>query len=344
MVVVMSTGATEAQIQAVAAQLATYGMDAFVAAGTNQTVLTVANVPQGFDPLRVRAFDGVSDVCVSRKPENVPTTWPNEPFSHNGDGVPDERSLTVVAGPCAVESEEQLDVVAEVVARNGGTWLRGGAFKPRSSPYSFQGLGEEGLRLLAEAGKRHGLKVITEVMRPSHVDMVSEYADVLQIGTRNMQNFELLREVGLGERPVLLKRGFAATIEEWLLSAEYIISGGNERVILCERGIRTFESATRNTLDISAVPVVQSRSHLPVFVDPSHAAGRRDLVPALACAAVAVGAEGIMVEVHPDPARALSDGPQSLHLEQFEDLMRQVRAIAAATGRPIADLREISLP
>ena len=174
--------------------------------------------------------------------------------------------------------------------------------------------------------------------------MVSEYADVLQIGTRNMQNFELLREVGLGDRPVLLKRGFAATIEEWLLSAEYIISAGNDRVVLCERGIRTFESATRNTLDISAVPVVQNRSNLPVFIDPSHAAGRRDLVPALTCAAVAAGADGIMVEVHPDPSRALSDGPQSLHLDQFEDLMQHVRAIAAATGRPIAGVREISLP
>jgi 3-deoxy-7-phosphoheptulonate synthase len=244
--------------------------------------------------------------------------------------------ITVIAGPCAVESREQLLATARAVAAAGALLLRGGAFKPRTSPYSFQGLGEEGLHLLAEARHETGLKVVTEVVAPDDVELVSRHADVLQIGARNMQNFRLLSAAGAQARPVLLKRGMMATIEELLLAAEYIVAAGNPRVILCERGIRTYETSTRCTLDISAVPVLKEKTHLPVVVDPSHAAGRRELVPALALAAVAAGADGIIVEVHPDPERALSDGRQSLGPEAFAAMMENVRRVAAALGRRAA--------
>jgi len=225
--------------------------------------------------------------------------------------------------------------VAETVARAGGEWLRGGAFKPRTSPYTFQGLGEEGLRILRRAADRHGLAVVTEVLDAQQVPMVERYADMLQVGARNMQNFPLLREVGRSHKPVLLKRGMSATIEEWLLAAEYILASGNRQVVLCERGIRTFETYTRNTLDLSCVPVVQQLSHLPVVVDPSHATGLRDKVGPMSRAAVAAGADGLMVEVHPQPERALSDGAQSLDLAQFEELVRQCRTVAGAVGRTL---------
>jgi len=234
-----------------------------------------------------------------------------------------------------VENREQIERSAELVAAAGVRVLRGGAFKPRTSPYSFQGLGEEGLRMLREAADRHGLLVISEVMDHTQIDLVGQYADILQVGARNMQNFNLLRELGLRRKPVLLKRGISATIEELLLSAEYILSGGNYDVILCERGIRTFESATRNTMDISAIPVVKKASHLPILADPSHGTGRRDHVLPLARAAVAAGADGLLVEMHPDPDRALSDGAQSLYPEQLSELMRQLRAIAPVVGRSI---------
>ena len=231
----------------------------------------------------------------------------------------------VIAGPCSVESREQVMEVAEAVKEAGAHMLRGGAFKPRTSPYSFQGLGEEGLKYLREAGDAFGLPVVTEVLDPRHVSLVAEYADVLQVGARNMQNFPLLREVGKAGKPVLLKRGFGSTIEELLNAAEYILLEGNDQVMLCERGIRTFERATRFTLDIAAVPVLKELTHLPVIVDPSHAAGKRSLVPPLAKAALAAGADGIMVEVHPKPEEALSDGPQSLRPEEFAELMRELR-------------------
>jgi 3-deoxy-7-phosphoheptulonate synthase len=241
-----------------------------------------------------------------------------------GDG-----SLALIAGPCSVESAAQIDACARVVARSGASLLRGGCFKPRTSPYSFQGLGIEGLRLLREAGRRHGLAVITEVLDVDGVAPCREYADVLQIGARNMQNFPLLRAVGRQSRPVLLKRGMSASIDELLWAAEYVLDGGNPNVILCERGIRTFERATRSTLDLSAVPVLASRTHLPVVVDPSHAAGDRALVPALARAAEAVGADGIMVEIHPDPSLAMSDGPQALTLDAWESLAGQLKRARA---------------
>jgi len=243
------------------------------------------------------------------------------------------KTLTVIAGPCAVESKQQTLKVAEFVKKNGATILRGGAFKPRTSPYSFQGLGEEGLKILAEARKKTGLSIVTEVMEPRYVKLVAKYADVVQIGARNMQNFPLLFEVGKCGKPVLLKRGMSATIEDLLLAADYVMSKGNEDVILCERGIRTFETATRNTLDISAVPIVKKLSHLPIIVDPSHATGRRDLIVPMAKAGIAAGADGIMVEVHSNPDKALCDGSQSLTLDGFSELMSEIKTISRAVGR-----------
>jgi 3-deoxy-7-phosphoheptulonate synthase len=240
-----------------------------------------------------------------------------------------------MAGPCSVENAAQIEAAAAAVARAGARVIRGGAFKPRSSPYNFQGLGTPGLVMLRDAATRHGLLVISEVMEIAQIPLLSEYSDILQVGARNMQNYNLLRQLGKTRKPVLLKRGLAATIEELLLSAEYILSGGNYDVILCERGIRTFETYTRNTMDISAIPVVHKLSHLPIVGDPSHGVGRRDKVPAMARAAVAAGADGLLIEVHHDPDRAMSDGAQSLNLLQFEELMGQLRLIAAAVGRSI---------
>ena len=245
------------------------------------------------------------------------------------------REIVVMAGPCSVESRDQILAAAIAVAEAGARLLRGGAFKPRTSPYSFQGLGKEGLELLAEARERTGLKVVTEVVAPEDVDLVAEYADVLQIGARNMHNYRLLSAVGQQPRPVLLKRGMMSTVEETLLAAEYVVSAGNPRVILCERGIRTFETSSRNTLDLCAVPILKERTHLPVIVDPSHAAGCREWVPALARAAVAAGADGLIVEVHPDPAKAASDGRQSLTPEGFGDMMDDVIRVSAAVGRTV---------
>ena len=245
------------------------------------------------------------------------------------------RELVIIAGPCSVESREQILGVAGAVHAAGARLLRGGAFKPRSSPYSFQGLGKEGLELLAEARARTGLRVVTEVVAPEDVDLVAEYADMLQIGARNMHNYRLLSAVGMQPRPVLLKRGMMSTVEEMLLAAEYVVAGGNPRVVLCERGIRTFETSSRNTLDLCAVPILKERTHLPVIVDPSHAAGRREWVPALARAAVAAGADGLIVEVHPQPQKAASDGRQSMTPAAFRDLMGDLRSIAAAVGRSL---------
>ena len=243
--------------------------------------------------------------------------------------------VIVMAGPCSAETDEQVNAVAAAVKKAGAKILRGGAFKPRSSPYSFQGLGEDGLRMLKAASNQHDLKLVSEVMDISQIELIDRYADIFQLGARNMQNFTLLRELGRGRKPVLLKRGISATIEEWLLSAEYILAGGNAQVILCERGIRTFEGYTRNTLDISAIPVVKKRSHLPIIADPSHGTGRRDKVAPMARAAIAAGADGLLIEVHCDPDHALSDGAQSLFPQQFDRLMAELRIIAPAIGRTI---------
>ncbi|MEM6645923.1 MAG: 3-deoxy-7-phosphoheptulonate synthase [Bacteroidota bacterium] len=337
MVVVMEPGASDAQLESVIEKLNTFGFDVHKSSGVNQTVLGAIGVQPGFDTRHIKLIEGVADVYRVTAPYKFASRiWKKDNTTIDVRGVTvggDE--VVMMAGPCSVESEEQMEASAAHVAAQGATFLRGGAFKPRSSPYSFQGLGEEGLRIMKAAADRHDLRVITEVMDIGQIDLIAQYADVFQIGARNMQNFTLLKEVGKTDKPIFLKRGLSATIKEWLMSAEYIMSQGNAKVILCERGIRTFEDATRNTLDLSAVPVVKKASHLPIFVDPSHGIGIRNKVTPMARAAVAVGADGLMVEVHPDPTAALSDGPQSLYFEQFVDLMAQIRLIAQAIGRSV---------
>ena len=338
MVVVMQSAATDKQIQHVIDRLVAIGFDVHRSTGESQTVIGAVGVHPDFDPRDIEVLDGVREVVRITQPYKLASRAfrPEGTIVNLGNGVKVGGTEVVVgAGPCAVESAAQIDSVAETVARLGAKLLRGGAFKPRSSPYSFQGLGEAGLKLMREAADRNGLLVVTEVMDPSQVPLVLEYADLMQVGARNMQNYHLLRALGEIRKPVLLKRGMSATIEELLLSAEYILSGGNYDVILCERGIRTFGTATRNTLDIAAIPVIKKLSHLPIFADPSHGTGRRDKVAPMARAAVAAGADGLLIEVHPDPEHALSDGAQSLFPEQFAKLMDELRIIAPAVGRSV---------
>jgi 3-deoxy-7-phosphoheptulonate synthase len=326
MFVVMSTSATEAEILGVKSHILAEGLTPFDHTGLERTVIAVVGEVGAHRPVlldRLAGLPGVESVTPISRPFKLTSREfkPDDTIIRVGDAVIGDGSLTVMAGPCSIESREQLFTTAESVAAAGATILRGGAFKPRTSPYSFQGLGVEGLRYLAEARDRTGLPVITECMEPNQVDIVAEYADILQIGTRNMQNYSLLTAVGRVARPVMLKRGYGATVEEWLMAAEYIVSSGNPNVILCERGIRTFETYTRNTMDLSAVPLLHHLTHLPVIVDPSHATGKRWLVKPLAVGGIAVGADGIMVEVHPSPDDALSDAEQQLTLDQFADLM-----------------------
>src|SRR6476619_1851167 len=336
MVVVMKERATEVQIDSVIARLIELGMDVHRSSGATRTVLGVVGAHK-IDPELIGILDGVHEVLRITQPyQRASRTFKPEDTVVSIDDVRiggDE--VIVMAGPCSAETEEQVEASAVAVKRAGAKVLRGGAFKPRSSPYSFQGLGEEGLRLLKSAADRHNLKLVSEVMDISQLELIERYADILQVGARNMQNFTLLRELGRAKKPVMLKRGISATIEEWLLSAEYVLAGGNKDVMLCERGIRTFESYTRNTLDISAIPVVQKLSHLPVIVDPSHGTGRRDKVAPMARAAVAAGADGLIIEVHCDPDHARSDGAQSMFPNQFERLMAELRLIAPAIGRTI---------
>jgi 3-deoxy-7-phosphoheptulonate synthase len=337
MVIVMQEGAAEAQIQAVIDRLVATGFDVHRSTGVRHTLLGAVGAKADFDTRDLEVMEGVSEVLRISAPYKLAS----RAFRPQGTVVDLGRvriggqQVILMAGPCSVESRDQINRAADLVAENGAQVIRGGAFKPRTSPYSFQGLGEEGLKLLREAADRRGLLVVSEVMDQTQIPLVSQYADILQIGARNMQNYFLLKELGHISKPVLLKRGISATIEEWLLSAEYILSGGNYQVILCERGIRTFESYTRNTLDISAVPVVHKLSHLPIVADPSHGTGRRDKVAPMARAAVAAGADGLLIEVHHDPDHALSDGAQSLKPEQFRELMSQLRMIAPAVGRTI---------
>ena len=337
MVVVMEASATEEQIQRVISRLSELGFDIHRSTGVSRTVIGAIGDKTGMDTRDLEVLPGVHEVLRITEPYKLAsrTFRSEDTIIRIGElGIGGEK-LTVMAGPCAVEDREQTMAIAEIVKRAGAVVLRGGAFKPRTSPYSFQGLGEEGLKILRDAGDRFGLLVITEVMDRALIPMVSEYADILQVGTRNMQNFTLLRDLGKTDKPVVLKRGMAATVEDWLMSAEYIMSGGNHQVILCERGIRTFENYTRNTLDISAIPVVKKLSHLPVIADPSHGTGIRDKVIPMARAAVAAGADGLLVEVHHDPDRALSDGAQSLYPDQFGELMGQLRIIVPAVGRKL---------
>jgi 3-deoxy-7-phosphoheptulonate synthase len=338
MVIVMETGAEEAQIQRVIETLVSAGYDVHRSSGATHTVLGAVGSPKRpIDPGSLELIPGVREVVkITELYKLVGRTFkPNDTVVDVAGVLVGGTEVVVMAGPCSVEGREQVTTVARAVRAAGARALRGGAFKPRTSPYAFQGHGEEALRWMRDAAREAGLAVVSEIMDVRSLDMMLGYVDCLQVGARNMQNFDLLKELGKVRRPVLLKRGMSATIEEWLLSAEYILSGGNTDVILCERGIRTFENATRNTLDISAIPVVKKRSHLPILVDPSHGTGRRDKVIPMARAAIAAGADGLLIEVHNDPDRALSDGAQSLFPEQFDRLMGELRVIAPVLGRSL---------
>ena len=337
MIIVMDTGASREQIDSVVGRVHEMRLGAHLSTGEERTIIGVVGIlPPNLDEM-LEVYGGVERVVrVSSKFKLA--GWDFHPqksrikvldFEIGGDEV------TVIAGPCSVESEEQTMSSAHAVKAAGAKLLRGGAFKPRTSPYEFRGMGKQGLEILARARDETGLGIITEVMTPADVEQVHRYTDVFQIGARNSQNYYLLEEVGKAGKPVMLKRGLSMLIEEWLLAAEYVLSQGNPDVILCERGIRTYEKETRNTLDIAAVPVVQRMSHLPIFVDPSHAAGKRPYVAALSLAAIAAGADGLMVEVHPNPDHALSDGMQSLNFDEFADLMPRISAVASAVGRTL---------
>ena len=341
MIINMRAGATEQEIGHIVDRIKECGFQAHVIKGEERSVIgVVGNSDKRRDQLEALvSAPGVEEIVKISHPFKLAarSVRPEGSVFDLGKGVKvGGADIVVAAGPCAVESREQINDIAEKVARAGAKMLRGGAFKPRSSPYSFQGMGEEGLKLMREAADKNGLLVVSEVMDPSQIEVMRKYVDVMQVGARNMQNYHLLRGLGEINTPVLLKRGMSATLEELLLSAEYIMSGGNYKVILCERGIRTFDTYLRNTLDIAAIPVVKSLSHLPIFADPSHGTGRRDKVAAMARAAVAAGADGLIVEVHPDPERAMSDGAQSLYPDQFAQLMEEARAIAPAVHRRVA--------
>jgi 3-deoxy-7-phosphoheptulonate synthase len=342
MIINMAINATEEQIDHVVKRIQECGFQAHLSRGEERAVIGVVGKSEKHrgELEALQAAPGVEEIIRISHPFKLASRnfRPEGSVVELGKGVTiGGAEIVAAAGPCAVESAAQIGEIAEKVARAGAKLLRGGAFKPRSSPYSFQGLGEEGLRLLRAAADDNGLLVVSEVMDPSQIDVMLPYVDVLQVGARNMQNYYLLRALGEIQKPVLLKRGMSATIEELLLSAEYIMAGGNYNVILCERGIRTFDTYMRNTMDIAAIPVIKQLSHLPVVADPSHGTGRRDKVGAMARAAVAAGADGLLIEVHQDPERALSDGAQSLYPDQFAQLMAEARMIAPAVGRRIAE-------
>ena len=337
MIIIMKHGATAAQISNVAARVEQAGCQTHLSQGEERTIIGVIGNGRPIDRDGIERMSGVERTVSVLRPFKLASRefHPQDTvFPINGVSIGGEQ-IVMMAGPCSVEGEEQLMTTAEAVKSSGAHVLRGGAYKPRTSPYSFQGMGEPGLRLLAEARKATGLPVITEVMAPEQVPLVTTYADILQVGARNMQNYALLHAVGEAHRPVMLKRGMMSTIEELLMSAEYILSHGNSQVMLCERGIRTFETYTRNTLDISAVPLLKQLSHLPVVVDPSHGTGKWELVAPAARAAIAAGADGLIVEVHPKPEEAVSDGAQSLKPKRFEEMMVTLRAIAQAVGRTL---------
>jgi 3-deoxy-7-phosphoheptulonate synthase len=337
MVIVMQKSTGEEKIEAVMAELTRRGFDVHRSTGSDQTVLGVVGDVASVDPREFELFDGVQEVVRVSEPYKLSSRTfrpENTVVQVNGCAI-GGKEVVVMAGPCTIENEAQLFETARAVARAGAKVLRGGAHKPRTSPYSFQGMGVAGLKLLQAAGREFGMATVSEVMEISQIEAVAQHVDILQIGARNMQNFNLLSAVGQTRKPVLLKRGMSATVQEWLLAAEYIMAGGNYQVILCERGIRTFETYTRNTLDISAIPVVHKLSHLPIIVDPSHATGRRDKVMPMARASVAAGADGLLIEVHSDPDKALCDGPQSLYPEQFVELMDELRIIVPAVRRTL---------
>lgn len=339
MIIVMEKGATKGQLAEITARIQGFGLEPHVIVGVARTVIGIVGDKHGLGPDAFAGLPGVDKAVPIMAPYKLASrdAKHEDTVVQVGNVAIGGEDVVFMAGPCAIESEEQILETAHAVKAAGATMLRGGAFKPRTSPYSFQGLGELGLKLLAEAGRATGLPVISEVIEPGDVELVAQYVDVLQIGARNMQNFSLLRKVGQMHVPVLLKRGLAATIEEWLMAAEYIMSEGNYQVILCERGIRTYETATRNTLDVAAIALARKLSHLPVIADPSHATGQAELVAPTGCAAIAAGAQGLMVEVHPDPNSALSDGPQSLTPSEFAKMVTQVHQVAGAVKQNTAN-------
>ncbi len=339
MIIVMQRGASEPQIEHLTKYLASRGILAERMDGHEQTVIGIVGSNGGYDIASLSAMSGVQEVVrvstpyrLSARTSHVEDTVIKMP---DGTCIGGNAPSIVIAGPCSVESEDQLRRTAECIRKAGVRFIRGGAFKPRTSPYSFQGLGFDGLELLKKVSEEFGLFIVSEVMEPAHVPAIAEFTDIVQIGSRNMQNYPLLRQIGNIRKPAMLKRGAGATIEEWLMAAEYILAGGNDKVVLCERGIRSFETSLRFTPDLGAVPVVKKLSHLPVIVDPSHGTGRREFVSSIARAAIAVGADGVMVEVHPDPDRALSDGAQSLTFELFEEMMGELVRVADAVNRPL---------
>jgi len=338
MVIVLEKNVADKQIENIIKHLEDFGFAVHKSTGVEQIVLGAIGVKPDFDTRNVKIIDGVAEVYRITEPYKLASrSFQKENTVITIKGIPiGGNEVMMMAGPCSIESEEQIFTLAEIVSKSGAKILRGGAFKPRTSPYAFQGMGEEGLKLIRKAADAYNLIVITEVMENAQIDLIGKYTDIYQVGARNMQNFSLLKELGKTNIPIMLKRGLSATIEEWLMSAEYILSNGNRQIMLCERGIRTFETATRNTFDLSAIPVLQKKSHLPVVADPSHATGLRDKVLPMARAAVAAGADALMVEVHHQPEKALSDGPQALLPEQFMELMRQIRLIAEVIGRKIA--------
>lgn len=338
MIIVLRRDATKEQVNHIVERVQRLGLKPHISKGVERTIIGVIGPEDVLRVTPLEVFPGVEKVMPVLAPYKLVSRefHPEDSVIEVGKGIKiGGKKIAIIAGPCAVESEETLYEIAREIKKAGATLLRGGAFKPRTSPYSFQGLGEEGLKYLRKVGEELGLVTVSEIMDPRDVELVAKYIDVFQIGCRNMQNFNLLKEVGLTKKPVLLKRGMSSTIKELLMSAEYILSGGNFNVVLCERGIKTFEDSTRNTLDISAVPTIKQLSHLPIIVDPSHAAGRWGLVPSLSKAAVASGADGLLIEVHSHPEDALSDGVQSLLPENFFALMRELKALARAIGREI---------
>lgn len=337
MVVVLEKNIGDKLIEDIIKHLEDFGFAVHKSTGVEQIVLGAIGVKPDFDIRKVKVLEGVSEVYRITEPFKLASrSFKKEDTKIKlGNSCIGGNEIIVFAGPCSVENEHQMFTIAEIVAKAGARILRGGAFKPRTSPYAFQGLGEEGLKLIRNAADANNLLVVTEILETTQIDLIGKYTDIYQVGARNMQNFPLLKELGKTNKPVMLKRGLSATIEEWLMSAEYILSNGNKDVMLCERGIRTFETYTRNTFDVSAIPVVHKKSHLPVIADPSHAVGLRDKVMPLALAAVAAGTDGLMIEVHHDPEKALSDGPQALLPNQFVELMKQVKLIAEVIGRKI---------
>ncbi len=336
-IIVMSKRASTAQVTDILRLAEENGFTPTVSSGEERTIVEIMGDERGILTDKIQMMQGVEKVISTGKPYKlVSREWKpsNTVIEVRGHAI-GAKAITLIAGPCSVENESQLLEIAQAIKEAGGTILRGGAFKPRTSPYSFQGLGEKGLELLALAREKTGLSIITEVVNPNQVELVSRYADILQVGARNSQNFALLQEVGKSRKPVLLKRGMMSNLEEYLMCAEYIMANGNDRVILCERGIRTFETYTRNTMDIAAIPILKQLSHLPVFADPSHATGKRSLVAPVAKAALAAGADGLMVEVHQSPENALSDGIQAILPDEYFRLVKEIRALAAVLGRDI---------